>query len=50
VRTRFAEAAAAERRAVAAEIAGTGARHVVLSTEGDWLRTLTGFLRMAGAG
>jgi uncharacterized protein (DUF58 family) len=49
VRTRFAAAAAAERREVASEIAGTGARHVVLSTEGDWLRELTGFLRTAGA-
>ena len=26
-----------------------GARHVVLSTHGDWLRELTGFLRHAGA-
>jgi uncharacterized protein (DUF58 family) len=49
VRTRFAEAASAERREVASEIAATGARHVVLSTEGDWLRELTSFLRTAGA-
>jgi uncharacterized protein (DUF58 family) len=48
VRTRFAEAAERERREVAAEISTTGARHVVLSTEGDWLRDLTGFLRTAG--
>jgi uncharacterized protein (DUF58 family) len=49
LRTRFAAAAAEERREVAAEIASTGARHVVLSTQGDWLRELTGFLRHAGA-
>jgi uncharacterized protein (DUF58 family) len=49
LRTRFAAAAAEERREVAAEIASTGARHVVLSTQGDWLRQLTGFLRHAGA-
>jgi uncharacterized protein (DUF58 family) len=40
VRTRFAEAAERERRDVAAEIASTGARHVVLSTDADWLREL----------
>ncbi|HEY1478645.1 MAG TPA: DUF58 domain-containing protein [Gaiellales bacterium] len=49
VRSQFAEAAAQERRDVAAEISSTGARHVVLSTEGDWLRDLTGFLRTSGA-
>ncbi len=49
VRARFAAAAAEERREVAAEITSTGARHVVLTTEGDWLRQLTGFLRTAGA-
>jgi hypothetical protein len=49
VRSQFAEAAAQERRHVAAEISSTGARHVVLSTEGDWLRDLTGFLRTSGA-
>jgi hypothetical protein len=26
-------------------LAGAGVRHAVVSTEGDWLRTLTGFLR-----
>ena len=31
------------------EIASAGARHVVLSTAGDWLRELAGFLRHAGA-
>ncbi|HEY3614735.1 MAG TPA: DUF58 domain-containing protein [Gaiellales bacterium] len=49
LRTRFAEAAAQERREVAAEITSTGARHVVLTTEGDWLRELTRFLRHSGA-
>ncbi len=49
LRSQFATAAAEERRAVAAEITSTGARHVVLSTQGDWLRELTGFLHHAGA-
>jgi uncharacterized protein (DUF58 family) len=49
LRTRFAAAAAQERRDVADEITSAGARHVVLSTHGDWLRELTGFLRHAGA-
>jgi uncharacterized protein (DUF58 family) len=49
VRSQFSAAAARERREVAAEITSTGARHVVLTTEGDWLRDLTGFLRHAGA-
>jgi uncharacterized protein (DUF58 family) len=49
LRAQFAAAAADERRAVAAEITSAGARHVVLSTQGDWLRELTGFLHHAGA-
>jgi uncharacterized protein (DUF58 family) len=49
LRSRFAAAAAQERREVAAELASGGARHVVLRTNGDWLRDLTGFLRHAGA-
>jgi uncharacterized protein (DUF58 family) len=49
LRSQFAAAAAQERRDVASEIASTGARHVVLGTQGDWLRELTGFLRHAGA-
>jgi uncharacterized protein (DUF58 family) len=40
LRERFAAAAAEEREGVSAELRGTGARHVVLSTRGDWLRTL----------
>jgi uncharacterized protein (DUF58 family) len=49
LRTQFAAAAAQERREAAAEISSAGARHVVLSTHGDWLRELTAFLRHAGA-
>jgi uncharacterized protein (DUF58 family) len=45
LRERFASAAADERAAVAAELRHAGARHVVLSTAGDWLRTLTLFLK-----
>jgi len=47
LRARFADAAAGERRDVARELASAGARHVVLSTSGDWLRTLVAFLRRA---
>ncbi len=49
VRRRFAEAAAEERSGLARTLAGIGVRHVVLTTEGDWLRTLTSFLRRAAA-
>jgi uncharacterized protein (DUF58 family) len=45
LRDRFAEAAARERAEVARTIASAGVRHVVLSTSGDWLRTLAAFLR-----
>jgi uncharacterized protein (DUF58 family) len=45
LRARFAAAAEAERRDVATELAAVGARHVVLSTSGDWLRPLVTFLR-----
>ena len=45
LRERFAAAAAAERADVARVLASAGARHVVLSTSGDWLRTLAVFLR-----
>ncbi len=40
LRARFAEAAASERRDVAADLAAARASHVVLSTSGDWLRSL----------
>lgn len=45
LRARFAERAAEERRQLALELRGLGADHVVLSTAGDWLRTLAEFLR-----
>jgi uncharacterized protein (DUF58 family) len=45
LRSRFATAAAAERAEVARTLAAAGARHVVLSTSGDWLRSLALFLR-----
>ncbi|HXY86548.1 MAG TPA: DUF58 domain-containing protein [Gaiellaceae bacterium] len=45
LRRRFAEAAAAERSDVARAFRAAGARHVVLSTSGDWLRALAVFLR-----
>jgi uncharacterized protein (DUF58 family) len=48
LRARFAAAAADERRKVAGRLASAGARHVVLSTSGDWLRTLASFLRQGG--
>jgi uncharacterized protein (DUF58 family) len=41
LRERFASAATAERRQVAATLAAAGARHAVLSTSGEWLRLLT---------
>jgi uncharacterized protein (DUF58 family) len=45
LRSRFAAAAAEERADVARTLAAAGVRHVVLSTSGDWLRTLAFFLR-----
>ena len=45
LRTGFAAAAAAERAELARMVASAGARHVVLTTSGDWLRTLAVFLR-----
>jgi uncharacterized protein (DUF58 family) len=45
LRSRFAAAAAAERAELARTLAAAGARHVVLSTSGDWLRSLALFLR-----
>ena len=40
LRARFAAAAEAERRDLARELSSLGVRHAVLSTSGDWLRTL----------
>jgi uncharacterized protein (DUF58 family) len=45
LRARFAAAAAAERTQVARTLASAGARHVVLTTSGDWLRSFAVFLR-----
>ena len=45
LRERFAAAAGAERGEVAQALAAVGARHVVLTTSGDWLRPLVVFLR-----
>jgi uncharacterized protein (DUF58 family) len=45
VRKRFAEAAAEERAEVAAALRRVGADHLVLSTDGDWLKTLAGHLK-----
>jgi uncharacterized protein (DUF58 family) len=45
LRERFAAAAAAERTDVSHALASVGARHVVLTTDGDWLRELAVFLR-----
>jgi uncharacterized protein (DUF58 family) len=45
LRQRFAVAAATEREAVARALSSVGARHLVLTTEGDWLRELVIFLR-----
>jgi uncharacterized protein (DUF58 family) len=45
LRERFAVAARAERAQVTRALSSMGVRHVVLSTSGDWLRTLVVFLR-----
>ena len=45
VRKRFAKAAAEEREEVAAALRRAGADHLVLSTDGDWLRSLAGHLQ-----
>lgn len=44
LRRRFADAAAEERSGVARVLTALGVPHVVLSTSGDWLRTLAAFL------
>jgi uncharacterized protein (DUF58 family) len=45
LRARFAAAAAEERSGLARMLSALAVRHAVLSTEGDWLRTLAVFLR-----
>jgi uncharacterized protein (DUF58 family) len=48
LRERFAKAAWAERAEVARELSSLGVGHVVLSTQGDWLRPLAQHLRRRG--
>jgi uncharacterized protein (DUF58 family) len=48
LRERFAVAAAAERAELAEQLRSARVDHLVLSTAGDWLRTLAGFLRLRG--
>ena len=45
LRARFGAAAGEERNELAGTLASAGAGHVVLTTSGDWLRTLAVFLR-----
>lgn len=49
LRERFAAASAEERAEVGAEIRSAGADHLVLSTDGDWLRELASHLRRTRA-
>jgi uncharacterized protein (DUF58 family) len=48
LRERFAAAAAAERAEVAGELSSLGVGHIVVSTEGDWLRPFAHHLRRRG--
>ena len=48
LRERFAEAAAADRTSLTAELRRVGVGHVVLSTSGSWLRSLAAQLRVLG--
>jgi len=48
LRERFAAAAVEDRAAVARDLRRLGARHVVLSTSGSWLRALAAQLRLLG--
>jgi uncharacterized protein (DUF58 family) len=45
LREQFAQAADEERRALETMLAATGTRHLALSTDEDWLESLTSFLR-----
>jgi uncharacterized protein (DUF58 family) len=47
VRLRFAAAADEERRALVTMLAASGVPHLVLSTEGDWLRRFAAFLKQS---
>ncbi|MCU1600307.1 MAG: uncharacterized protein JWO22_1016 [Frankiales bacterium] len=46
VRTRYAAAAAARQSELEASVKGTGAGHLVVGTDGDWLRELTQYLQL----
>jgi uncharacterized protein (DUF58 family) len=48
LRERFVAAAAEDRASVATELRRMGVDHIVLSTAGDWLRTLAGELHLRG--
>jgi uncharacterized protein (DUF58 family) len=48
LRERFAAAAADERAGLEHRLRSAGVDHIVLSTEGDWLRSLVGALRARG--
>jgi uncharacterized protein (DUF58 family) len=48
LRERFATAAAEERNGLAHTLASLGVRHHVLTTSGDWLRSLAVFLKRGG--
>lgn len=48
LRARFVAAAAEERRDLGAELARLGARHIVLTTSGDWLRDFARQLQLQG--
>ena len=46
LRRRYDELAAQDRDEVAAELRSLGVGHIVLSTQGDWLKPLIGFLKI----
>jgi uncharacterized protein (DUF58 family) len=48
LRERFNDEAAADREALARELRSLGIPHLTLSTSGDWLRKLVGFLQTEG--
>jgi uncharacterized protein (DUF58 family) len=48
LRQRFNDEAAADREALARELRSLGVPHLTLSTSGDWLRRLVGFLQTEG--
>ena len=48
LRQRFTDAASAERASLAVDLRRIGARHIVLSTSGSWLRSFASQLRVLG--